>query len=153
MVEIYVQSDLVRMRNQAQRMSHLNQHLMVALREAILEAANPLPERVRRSAINRLPSTGGLGARVARTDVQIIARVFGDNVGAHVVARPNAVKDPDAIDRGRVRHPVYGRWTQRPLIQIVPAGWFTEPIVESRPEIQADIMAAIDRLFITTLAA
>jgi hypothetical protein len=152
MVEIYVQSDIVRLRNQAERMSHLHERLMPALRDAILDAAQTLPPKVRQ-ATGRLPSTGGLAARVARTDIQIIARVFGDNVGAHVVARPNAVKDPDAIDRGRVRHPVYGRWTQRPLIQIVPAGWFTEPIVEARPEVQADIMAAIDRLFITTLAA
>lgn len=99
--------------------------------------------KIRAHAVKVLPSTGGLGERVSMTDLPITPKVSTYGLRVTVRAMPNAVADPEAINRGRVRHPVFGHGT--PVIQIVQDGWFSDPIKTNRDEIEQTIFDAARR--------
>ncbi len=112
-----------------------------AIAEAV--AGTDHAQRAVEAGATRLPTRGGLAARVAHT--QVMVRVVHGTSGLRVrfIAMANAVRDPQAINRGRVRHPVYGRWTQQPLIQLVPAGFFTDSIKGIFPKLRATAERAL----------
>ncbi len=81
-----------------------------------------------RDGASRLPASGGLAKRVASTAVNGRVTRAGGSALLRMTAGRNAVRDPNAIDRGRVRRPTYGH---RPyVIQQVRPGWFREAIAE-----------------------
>lgn len=112
------------------------------LRQGITRAVKPLKVAAKQSASSTLPSRGGLGKRVSRTSLPHSKRGGAKNPGIRIKALPNAVADPLRIDRGRVRHPVWGRgpW----VLQDVTPGWFTKPMNEAGPAVRAEIAAALD---------
>lgn len=114
------------------------------LNAGITQATKPLRADARESARSILPSRGGLGARVARTSMPIRRRTAGATAGIRIEARPGAVADPQRIDRGRVRHPVYGHgpW----VLQDVPAGWFTKPMEAGAPVVRRELVDAMNRI-------
>jgi hypothetical protein len=143
-LDISVAVDIAQWRGAVDRLDHLAEgKLRKAIEAAVERAAEPLPKRARATASARLPKRGGLAEVVARTDMPIVTRMTGARSGVLIPARPGVVKDPAAINRGRVRHPVFGHWTKPPLIQHVRPGWFTDPMVAGRPEVRAAIEAAI----------
>lgn len=133
----------------ADRLDRLEPALMDALTEAIRRAARPLPDDARRSAQRLLPARGGLGAVVSHTDMPVVLRARGRRSSVLIAARSNAVKDPGRIDRGRIRHPVFGRWVEPPgaafkgVLQDVNPGWFRIPMRSAAPEIRREIVRAI----------
>jgi hypothetical protein len=65
-----------------------------------------------------------------------------------IAARSNAVKDPGRIDRGRIRHPVFGRWVEdsegfKGVLQDVNPGWFSLPMRTASPAVRHEIVTAI----------
>lgn len=106
------------------------------LLKASQRATRPVKQEVKKSAVDTLPRRGGLGFWVARLKIVTKTRVQGRNVGVQIRGsrdkRSKASKvDLWAINRGRVRHPVYGRWSTRrgkPIdqIQLVPKHFFTK---------------------------
>jgi hypothetical protein len=114
------------------------------LYRGLQRAAKPLKEEAKATARRKLPRRGGLGATVAQTNLRTRTRPSGRNAGIRIVAEPNAVADPRAIDRGRVMHPVYGR---RPYqLQLVPKGWFSEPMAEGAPHVREEMVKVIDEV-------
>jgi hypothetical protein len=91
-------------------------------------SAIPELEREVVKGTSRLPERGGLAAQVAKTRIGFKLKTSQGTVRIRIVAHPNAVADPGSIDRGRVRKPVFGRYPAKPVIQLVPRGWFSEPI-------------------------
>ena len=126
----------------AHRMEGLESDLTSAIVEAVEREVGNLPRKIRGEARARLPRTGGLGERVAQGNLPVVARRKGKRASVLIVARPNAVKDPAAINRGRVRHPVFGHSADPPIIQIVPAGWFSDPIKDDRDRLRKVIRDA-----------
>jgi hypothetical protein len=113
------------------------------------EIDEPLPiirTRVKASALGKLPKSGGLAAWAAAAHLTAQVRVAGDTVTAALkVHRTSLYKASDlrALDRGRVRHPAWGRrapgdWS----VQVVPAKTYSEPIAESPEWRRAVIRAA-----------
>jgi hypothetical protein len=92
---------------------------------------------------DRLPQRGGLAARVATTKITQRITKADNQVNVKLVAEPNAVNDPAAINRGRVRHQVYGREPRNPVIQLVPPGFFTDPLNKLAPQIRAKIQNSV----------
>jgi hypothetical protein len=117
-----------------------------AVWRVIVPAIQPLREEARAHARAILPRRGGLGALVAQTPMPITTRDRGRWKGVRVDARPGAVKDPGRIDRGRIRHPVFGREPKdgEPILQNVQAGWFTVPMTTGAEKTRAAVRAAID---------
>jgi hypothetical protein len=88
-----------------------------------------------------LPSRGGFGGVVAGTQLHVRRSRSSRGARMTVTALPGAVKDPAALNRGRAKHPTYGR---RPwVIQIVPSGWFTKAMAKLSPQIVAEVAQAV----------
>lgn len=89
-----------------------------------------LKKDAKEEAGKRLPRRGGLAAKVAKSRLST-HRQGGRNPG--LVIRAKGMPQLPQIDKGVVRHPVYGRgqW----VTQQVQGGWFTEPMIEGRDEI------------------
>jgi hypothetical protein len=112
--------------------------------EAALDDVVPDVRREIRSTTSRLPERGGLAALVADSDVDGLAFRRGDGVGVRVRARNRRLKDPAAINRGRVRHPTGWRVKSgRPAFQQVAPGWFTDAAHAAAPELRRRLQAAV----------
>lgn len=115
-------------------------------REAQAALGDVVPDvrREIKSTTKRLPEGGGLAALVADSQVDGIAFRRGDGVGVRVRARHERLKDPAAINRGRVRHPTGWRVKSgRPAFQKVPPGWFTDAAQAAAPELRRRLKAAV----------
>lgn len=106
-----------------------------------MQAEVPACVAAARKGTDRLPQRGGFARLVAKTRFGVRVKVQGGGVTIRIVAHPNAVADPGAIDRGRARHLTYGRKPWH--VQIVPKGWFSEPIRERAPQIRARVADSI----------
>ena len=107
-------------------------------REVQRRLDEPLPQiraKVKASALTKMPSRGGLAAWAAAAHVTAQVQRFGDKVTAHLkVHRTSLYRASDlrALDRGRVRHPSWGRrGTDDWHIQLVKPKVYSEPIAES----------------------
>jgi hypothetical protein len=103
----------------------------------IRRATRPLHKDIKAAAMRELPARGGLNRFVASTKFSTKVRTSGRNVGVRIVA-VKVGHDIRAIDRGRVRHPVWGnrrRWVN----QRVRPGFFTKTIEASAPRVRAEV--------------
>lgn len=112
------------------------------LTKGITRAVKPLKQSAKAEARNSLPRRGGLGRRVAKTKLPHRRRATGNAAGVRVLAQPGAVADPKRIDRGRVRHPTFGRgpW----VLQDVQPGWFSRPMQDGAPQVRKELVKAMD---------
>jgi len=112
------------------------------LTKGITRAVKPLKKSAKAEARSSLPRSGGLGRRVAKTKLPHRRRATGKAAGVRVLAQPGAVADPKRIDRGRVRHPTFGRgpW----VLQDVKPGWFSRPMKEGAPAVRKELVQAMD---------
>lgn len=120
--------------------SGLRKDLMRQIGRAVRDS-QVRPE-VARSALASLPRRGGLADRVAAARVISRVRLAGQNVGVKVQARAKGA-DLGAINRGRVRHPVFGR---APLVtQAVRPGYFDRAMDSDVVDgVRAAVVDAID---------
>ena len=144
MLDVHIVADLAEWRTVGDMLERLDRgQLLEELERAVTDAAKPLPHKASALALTRLPRRKGLAALVSTTDMPIVLRSVGKKASVLIPARPNAVKDPAAINRGRVRHPVFGHAPKHPVIQMVKPGWFTDPMLESEGEIATAIRKAV----------
>jgi hypothetical protein len=123
------------------------------LKELRLGIRRPFPavrKKIKKSAIDTLPKRGGLNKWAASTRVTLRIRASGRAAGVTVVGGRNSSggrSDVNALDRGRVRAPSWGRrgpgsWHS----QAVPPGFFTNPVTEAT-EWHEEIDRAVDTAF------
>jgi hypothetical protein len=121
------------------------------LKQLRTEMRKPLPsvrKKIKSRALTTLPKSGGLNKWAASTKITARIAVTGRAVKVTVRGGRNSAggeSDIKALDRGRVRHPSWGRRGRGQWhVQRVTEGFFTEPIVES-PEWREACLAAVDR--------
>lgn len=104
-------------------------------------ATKSLRADMRAHVPDRLPRRGGLGTRAARTTFRSSVRA-GRDPGVRLVAGKNALRDPGSIDRGRVRHPVFGH---KPYVlqDIIPSA-FTAPFDAGAPTVRDELLHVLD---------
>jgi hypothetical protein len=126
----------------ARRLQTASRELRSEFYRGINRATNPLKENVRQSARDRLPRSGGLGRRVAKSKIVTRRRMSGKNAGVRIVGTSGY--DIGSINRGRVRHLTYGHlpWSD----QAVKPGFWTEPLVAGAPEARREIQQVMDGL-------
>jgi hypothetical protein len=113
---------------------------------AIRTAAAPAPEAVKESARRTLPHGGGLNEFIATSRISVRNRLTGKGVGVRIVGTKSGGKnghDLEAIDAGRVRHRVFGRWVKGIPTQEVEPGFFTKPLEETSPKVTLAVLGAI----------
>lgn len=120
------------------------QHVDVrrALDDAITHAAQPLPERLRASALAVLPKRGGLAEAVARSQIRV-SGVTGSDAGARVVV--DSQYNVTGLDAGRVVHPLFGDRRHWYSERVNPR-WFTGPVEAAEPGIEKDVVDAMERV-------
>lgn len=94
-----------------------------------------------RSATSRLPQSGGLAGLVAGQKFAVRTSLALGGGSVKIVGQ--GMKELGDLDRGILRHPVYGdrsNW----VVQSVEPGFFTDPIKAALPEIANDIKDAVD---------
>lgn len=107
--------------------------------------AKPVKAAAQQGALDTLPSSGGLAAKVAAGQyrVSVRSRGSGASLQLRVSAKSGGIRvdhkrkkitagqmDLNAMDRGRLRHPVHGNrhvWVN----QKVKPGWFTKSTARS----------------------
>lgn len=120
-----------------------NRTLKRELARAIREAAKPATLAIKASALAELPRRGGLGKKVAASRVSTRVRTSARSAGVRVQA--TNLHDIAAMNRGRLRHPVFGN-RQVWVNQEIKAGWFSDPADATKPVAQQRVRAAMERV-------
>ena len=118
------------------------------LRSGLQRSTRPLKAAAKAGALEHLPNSGGLAEEVAASRFTTRANLLGRNPSVKLVAagRQNAEgrkHDLDAMDRGRLRHPLYGRRKARWYTQLVRPGWFTESLQHAAPAVRSELDKAV----------
>ncbi len=115
------------------------------------EMRKPVPavrRKIKARALDTLPKRGGLNKWAAATRITAKIEIGGRRVRVTLRGTRGSqggVSDLRALDRGRVRHPSWGRRGRSQWhTQIVRPGYFTEPAVEF-DEWRAACLAAFEK--------
>lgn len=117
-------------------------YIIAAVQDAIEGEVPALENGTREEAMRILPGRNGLNRLVALSRYQTkVARRRG-SVRVTIRALPSdKIKDPAAVNRGRLLHPTYGHKPR--VIQPVRPGWFTVPMVRGSRQVRAQIQEAL----------
>lgn len=110
-------------------------------------ATKPMRANAKRAAATRLPQRGGLAAEVARSRFSARIKTANRNtrLRIEVSSRKGADLDLRALDRGRIRHPVFGRrgaWVTQEITPEIISG----SLANDAPIAQREALAALDRV-------
>lgn len=125
----------------------------IVIKELRAGLRKPLPAvtaRFRAWSVATLPTRGGLGRWAAQSKLTESVKVGSSSVQIKVKASRKSLKkesDLKALDRGRVRHPSWGRrgptqWH----VQLVQPGFFSRPVSEA-PEWDQAVSESLDNAF------
>lgn len=120
------------------------------LLSGLQRAARPLKAAAAAGAASRLPRGGHLNDRVARSKFTARTRTTPRTAGVRIVGAGNL--DLRSLDRGRVRHPVFGHrktWVN----QHVTPGWFTDAMQKGSPIVRAEIGRVLDDVAVKLIEA
>lgn len=105
------------------------------------ETTQSLPRDARQSAISILPHSGGLNTwLMARTEISQSIEFSAKAVVVRVTA--SSPHDISRIDRGTVRHPLFGDRRYWYTQQVTP-GWWSRPMTEAEPKVRGAIERAM----------
>lgn len=113
-----------------------NGQLQREVNQGIVRAVRPLQAKVRASARETLPRRGGLAATISRSSMRTQRRASG------IRFTTTHRHDIRAMDRGRLRHPLFGN-RERWYSQAVEPGWWSDPINASGQRVRAEIEVAL----------
>lgn len=116
------------------------------LTKAIREATAPTKTLIKERELAKLPKKGGLAKTTARNRISNRVRMSQRDPGVSI----NIIADYDvgAMNRGRLRHPVFARKGQkvRWVNQKIEPGIITEPIDETKPQVQEAIKMELQKI-------
>jgi hypothetical protein len=126
--------------------------VLKALRRSIRQPVPTIRAAIKASALEILPKGGGLNEWVAASRVSASVKATGRVVGLLIKGGRNKMtggrSDINAINRGRVRAPNWGRrWDGQWHTQTVTPGFFTDPALESADVVERVTTEAVDRAF------
>jgi hypothetical protein len=128
--------------------------VLAAMRKGIRAGIAPVRQAIRASAVESLPQRGGLNQWVAKTRINLNVRVGSSSARVRITGGRNSARggqsDVNAIDRGRVRAPSWGRKGPNDWhTQTVDPGFFTETIDEQdgfRAQVDSEVDRALDTI-------
>lgn len=111
------------------------------LSKGLNRAAKPAKDAIKPSVRAKLPHRGGLAATIAGTiSVRQSNVASGRNPRVRITVRGS--HDIDALDKGSVRHPVFGNrkvWRTEP---VTPHA-FTDPVAQRAPQMRQEMSQVI----------
>lgn len=121
-----------------------DKELQKELYSSINRATKPMRAEAKKSAAQNLPKAGGLNKRVSRARMST-RRKTGKNPGVKIVA--TGMSQLAMMDKGHVRHPVWGnrkRWVNQPIPEA--EGWFTKPMEGGAKDVRREIVKTLDQI-------
>lgn len=125
-----------------------NGQLRRELLRGIRTTVRPLIPQIEASALATLPRRGGLAQLIADSQFTVRTRLSGTTSVRLTARNPHEIA---AMDRGRLRHPVFLRAEgesprkRQPWVnQRIPAEWFSRPTEDSAPRIRTAVVAVVD---------
>ncbi len=143
-VRITGAEQLAHLARELRRQGEAGKGLRKELYKGIQRSTKPLKVDAKASAAANLPQAGGLADLVAASKLSTRTRGGGKNVGVRIVVTGKKVHDVAATDRGRLRHPVFGRgkW----VTQQIEPGWFTKPMEAGAGKVRRELLQAMERV-------
>jgi len=107
----------------AQRLKAADRKVAAALRKRVRDASKPLAEAVAKDGPEGLPESGGLAdwLRQAKPSLSMTQTRVAIKLTGLKGSRTQKTSDLNAINRGRLRHPVYAQPGRK-------AGWANQPV-------------------------
>lgn len=117
------------------------------LLKGIRDAAKPLAkEAAPKAAREGLPKKGGLNEYVASSKFAVRTRTSGKSAGVRIVGSKPPKHDLAAMDRGALRHKVYGHdvWVH----QSITPGWWTDGMSDEvvLAAMRKEVLAVLDEV-------
>jgi hypothetical protein len=115
-----------------------DKELVRALYRAINRATKEARAAVRQAASDNLPRRGGLAKRVARSKIVTKRRLAGREASVSIVA--SSSYDIRGMNRGEVRHPLYGDrewWYDQPIPKA--KGWWSDTLADQAPNVREQL--------------
>jgi hypothetical protein len=106
-------------------------------------AAKPMAMSIKEEAAADLPHTGGLNEWVAKSSITPRTRTSGKSAGVRITGRKSG-HDLEAINRGRVRHPVFGHNTW--VSETVSSGWWERGALKQEDTVRRDLIVAMEEV-------
>jgi hypothetical protein len=131
----------------SRKLKGADKSLRKELYSGLQRATKPIRADVQRSLATRLPEHGGLARKMSRARVTAKIRTANRNTRLTVqVSSPRGEDfDVQAMDRGRLRHPVFGRRGQWVTQQIHP-GAVSDPLEAGAPYARREAAEALARV-------
>jgi hypothetical protein len=121
-----------------------DKELNKAVGKALREVAKPMGERVVRAGADRMPRRGGMAALVSAARVGVRFSK-GRNPGVQLQLSDKSKHDLRSLDRGILRHPVFGdRQVWRS--QKVPADAFSDEFAKEAPDAAQAALKAMQKV-------
>lgn len=126
----------------AKRLRGADKTIRKEMLQAIRTSAKPMLAAARASAAAELPTRGGLNTAVARSRFSVQTKTAARTAGVRLKAtNPHEI---GAMNRGRLRHPVFGNRRVWATQSITP-GWWTKPLEAHAPAVRTAVAAAVAR--------
>ncbi len=115
-------------------------------------AGKPMKAEARKGALEDLPKEGGLAEEIAASRFSVRNSLLGRNPRITITGKGRTndsgrEHDLRAMDRGRIRHPSWGRRGARDWkTQTVRPGWFTERMEKAAPLARDELQKAVDSI-------
>jgi hypothetical protein len=118
------------------------------LYSGLQRATKPIRADVQRSLATVLPQRGGLARKMSRARVTTKIRTSNRNTRLRIEVSSPRGEDIDvkAMDRGRLRHPVFGVWRPNTPTQQIPAGVVTDPLERGAAVARHEAQDALSRV-------
>lgn len=119
----------------------------LATQKGLRASAKPLGEDMVRGGAADMPHRGGLSARVAASQVRVLASLTGGNPRVVISLRTREGYRLKAMDQGNLRHPVFAREGRKTtwVRQTVPAGGFSDAFAAGAPMVRRDLTRQVQQ--------
>src|SRR5215217_4820608 len=135
-VEIRGQAEMQRL---ARQLANASRTLLSELSDTAEDSLKPLKPAIRRSAMDTLPTRGGVDRKIAASDIRIVKK---RNLVRLETRNAYALR---TLDEGTLRHPVFGN-RRKWVTQRVRRGWWTRPVTAASPRIVREIQREMQRI-------
>lgn len=112
------------------------------LMRGINRSLKPAKAAVKAAALRELPRRGGLNRVIATSRIGSRSRTGGRNPAVFLTGK-KAGHDLRSVDRGRLRHPVFGNKSVWVTQEIKP-GWWSRTLQDQAPRVRREVVDVLE---------
>lgn len=114
------------------------------LAAGIREATEPVKKEVEAELAAVLPTRGGAAAQIP-ADTKVVTQRMAGRSGPGIRLRARSKRNVRRIDRGRLRHPLFGNRGHWFTTNVKP-GWFTRPALAAGDDVRRELVSRLDKV-------